>query len=847
MGKTQLVSTYALRNQSKFSAVFWTTASSDYTLRRTYAEIAKYLGIIGPPAGDQQTAIDSVRDWFTDHKKGDWLLVIDNADKLDKVDIEAFIPSTNKGSVIITSQNRQAEGFGLAIELGEMDAKDATTLLLRRASIRNPTPNDENVAAEITRSLGCRALAIEHAGSYVQSVGGSLRDYQLQFQSNKRDTLEKSPIISLHKDSVFKTFTISFDAIKERNLTSAKLLCFLGFLDPEAIPENTLLSTDKSITFFHTMVVADRRTYLDAVQELLSFSLVRIKMEGDKRSISVHPLVHFLIRARLNTANQWAWKAKVVYWLTQACFATGADATYFPHVREQLQHITDLSVAPADLVKRRQVYCLLGILLYQYLFAWHNQGAMDELYGYSKIVSKVLEEDIADTSYCSVMAMIMITDVQINTVEYSGSNKTSAQVGRRFLLKRMAAPAVLALEKASLVVDTGKTMTNTADTTFPGVVDAEKDGFLNEGNLTAAIKNEFISESATTKANNVNSSSERNTSVEEHRQPLLEIDQRTPDIQRLHEYGPAETESQIPNEKPLFEYERAETDPQMHDNVCLPVRELSEIGSGEFPVHQQPPLKTHPQMHDTPSLPESGSSENIFRPKYFNDVFPSVTEPMYIRSIIAYLNGLTKTYYSQGRTAEADLLLSYSTLLLNPSHQTNLETSAQSTLEEPQPVQDTLELQKQLATMFIEAGRLAGRRNLQGLLDLYQEIIVVGDHASMQIGGVTLDYSIIMNKIGRPEAAERAIRQVFYGEPEGKHLSEAEIARKWQSAYVWIRKTLAVALRMQGYVISGFSNFSFGSELLAVGSTISISGNLVDISMASSEDDYASYVQALYV
>lgn len=115
-GEAQLVSTYAFRNQARYSAVFCVTASSDRTLRKTYANIAKYLDLGLPPRGDSQTAIDSVRDWFTDHKQRDWLLVIDNADKLNEIDIQPFIPPIKKGSVIIRRRNREAAELGTAIE-----------------------------------------------------------------------------------------------------------------------------------------------------------------------------------------------------------------------------------------------------------------------------------------------------------------------------------------------------------------------------------------------------------------------------------------------------------------------------------------------------------------------------------------------------------------------------------------------------------------------------------------------------------------------------------------------------------------------------------------------------------
>jgi len=125
-GKTQLVSTYVFTNQADFSAIFWVNASSEVSLRKTYADIARHLSLTVPSndttdCNSQQASIDSVKDWFTDHERGDWLLVIENADNLNVVDIEGFIPPTSKGNVIIISQNRQAAGYGSAIELGEMD------------------------------------------------------------------------------------------------------------------------------------------------------------------------------------------------------------------------------------------------------------------------------------------------------------------------------------------------------------------------------------------------------------------------------------------------------------------------------------------------------------------------------------------------------------------------------------------------------------------------------------------------------------------------------------------------------------------------------------------------------
>lgn len=91
--------------------------------------------------------------------------------------------------MIITSRNREAAEHGTAIELREMKAEDAVALLFHKAAPNHPTSTEELIGAETTKSLGYLALAIEHAGAYVHSVGGTLQEYLLQFQNNRRDTL----------------------------------------------------------------------------------------------------------------------------------------------------------------------------------------------------------------------------------------------------------------------------------------------------------------------------------------------------------------------------------------------------------------------------------------------------------------------------------------------------------------------------------------------------------------------------------------------------------------------------------------------------------------------------------
>ena len=745
--------------------MFWVTASSDTTLRKTYADIAKYLDLGLPSGGDPQTAIDSVRDWFTDHKQGDWLLVIDNADKLNEVDIQPFIPPINKGSVIITSRNREAAELGTAIELGEMKAEDAVALLFHKAALHHPTSTEDLIGAEITKSLGYLALAIEHAGAYVQSVGGTLQEYLQQFQNNRRDMLEKSPAFSMHKESVFGTFNMSFNAIVERDMAAARLLCFMGFLDAESVREDLILSTDERHAIFRAQVMKDEKECFNGIKVLMSFSLIRVKIEAGKKSISLHPLVHYLSRARLNVENQWRWKLRVVSWLVQVSAAVEADMVYFPHVREQMQQMEEIKSLPADGRGRKRIYCCLALLQNHYKFAWQNQGAMDELHKYSEIVMKVLEEDLEDQEHLSVVAMVTLLEVQGNTVPYISCDITYEQIILRYLLKQMTPLAKRALEKASDSQKRSDTSDGKTQMSLPSKDDVMQDGPLTLHALTRALTQTFDSETlvtgksiqegveATQESKAITSSTEKSQTSPKPDDGLAECDSS-----RTRSHDPLPT-----NQEPGLETPPRPTSPAVDEQTIEKDNNIDAISSSR----RKPTT-------DSPS----------FTPKYLNDVFLSVTPPVRVQCLLSLLSILIKGYYNYRRVAEADLLTIYSTLPVDSAKKPDYA-----------PLQ--------ASQLLIQASRLAATEDLAAMLSVFLKIISIGD-SSTAVCYVSLDYTIIMNKLGRPIETERVINQIFYSKRTAQPIDpiklDRDLARDLQSAYLWLKKTLSTSQRLQGHV-----------------------------------------------
>ncbi|KAL8999156.1 MAG: hypothetical protein Q9169_001935 [Polycauliona sp. 2 TL-2023] len=765
-GKTQLVSTYAFRNQSRYSAVFWVNASSDTILRKDYADIAKHLDLGLPSGEDPQTAINAVRDWFTDHKRGDWLLVIDNADNLKEVNIQPFIPPINKGHVIITSRNRETAELGTGIEIGEMEAEDAMALLFHKAAISHPTSTDELIGAEITHSLGYLALAIEHAGAYVHSAGGTLEEYLQQFQKNRRETLEESPAFSMHKESVFETFTMSFKAVVERSMAAARLLCFMGFLDTEGAREDLILSTD------FTQIVKDEKEFFKGLKVLISFSLIHVKIDAGKKSISLHPLVHYLCRARLNVENQWRWKLRVVIWLFEASVAMKANMVYFPHVREQMQQMEEIKTLPADGRGRKRIYCCLALLQQHYEFAWQNQGAMAELHRYSETVMKVLEEDLEDQDHLSVVAMVTLVGIQADTLQFMSSEITFEQHILRYLLKQMTPLAKEALEKASN--SQKRSDTSEGKTRMPIKDDVTQDGSLTLHTLTRALTQTFDSEAMVT-----------GKSVQE----AVEATQGS--IATTISPGKSQYSPKPDDEPAKCELSRARSNDHFPNN--------------QKPGLEEPPPPTSPivdkqatEENDginaiSPSTREPATASPPFTPTYLSDVFLSVTPPIRVQNLLAFLSILIKLYYSHHRVTEADLLTMYSTLPVDSTEQ-------------------AVHAPLQVSQLLIEASRLVATQDLDGMLDVYRKIISIGD-GSTEVCFVSIDYAIMMNKLGRPREAERVIIQIFYSsKPTAQSLTAIQVdrnlARDHQSLYAWIKKSLATSQRLQGLVDASLATLS---------------------------------------
>lgn len=157
---------------SSFWGVFWIDASSDETVKNSYARIAKVGGV----ASNENAA----KNWLSTLQQP-WLLLVDNADD-PELDVIRYLPKGEGGVVLITSRNFANRRHGTEgcrfFHFDKLGIEESSDLILAVADL--PRPWDTSIrkcADRIAEYLGYLPLALVHAGKAILDRLCSLSDY----------------------------------------------------------------------------------------------------------------------------------------------------------------------------------------------------------------------------------------------------------------------------------------------------------------------------------------------------------------------------------------------------------------------------------------------------------------------------------------------------------------------------------------------------------------------------------------------------------------------------------------------------------------------------------------------
>ncbi|RVD86093.1 uncharacterized protein DFL_004387 [Arthrobotrys flagrans] len=287
----------------------WPESPPDYQAIGSKLGIPGLINRKGTVNADLE-AVNNIRSalfsWLRLPGNSRWLLVFDNADDLETLDIQEYLPKHGGGAILITSRRPHFSEIAKQFHLEGLDSESAVKLLLSLARLQHAPKDIQGEALKLVKRLGLMPLAISHAGHYIHETKIPLEDYSKSYEKAFMTVQSRKPKVgwNVRDDTAATTWDISFSRIEKQNTEAAYLLVTCSYLNPEEISEN--LWEDKEF---------DNTEIKERVLLLASYSLVKIIRYG---VFSVHPVVHSWARERLQRSEQFQTIKRVIMILGKA-------------------------------------------------------------------------------------------------------------------------------------------------------------------------------------------------------------------------------------------------------------------------------------------------------------------------------------------------------------------------------------------------------------------------------------------------------------------------------------------------------------------------------------------------
>ncbi|KAL6837167.1 hypothetical protein V8C40DRAFT_229344 [Trichoderma camerunense] len=297
VGKTQVALriAYMMENKEPACSVLWLPAFSMAGFEQACADLVKKLNL-------QNTKGDDARELIQQHlsseRVGRWLLILDNADSEDVLrgsqgvqGIYAYLPRNPNGQILVTTRWRKiAVDFAKqnVIEITEMEHKDAKNLLQNSLGSEHLIWEDHTVD-ELLQLLTYLPLAIAQAAAYMDIFKVPVDEYLRLCRHSQQDMMElmrnqyqDDTLYDENQGAVATTWLISVNQLQKYSAAAAKLLFFIMWIEPQAIPQSILPD------------VGSEQEKVKAIGTLSSFGFLRARPE--RGMFDMHSLVHMAIQ-----------------------------------------------------------------------------------------------------------------------------------------------------------------------------------------------------------------------------------------------------------------------------------------------------------------------------------------------------------------------------------------------------------------------------------------------------------------------------------------------------------------------------------------------------------------------
>ncbi|KAH8587976.1 hypothetical protein B0O99DRAFT_693925 [Bisporella sp. PMI_857] len=312
IGKTQLGVAYAMRHKDSYSAIFWLNIKDENSLKQSFAKVARQISREHPSnfrLSNVDTnesfdkVINAVKAWLSRPNNTRWLMIFDNYNNAKlpgnidpaAVDIRQFLPESYQGSIIITTRLSQIR-FGHSIQIRKFRDVYDSLEILSNASRRKGLRSDPD-AIKLAEELDGLPLALATAGAYLDQVAVSFSDYLRLYKQSWKQLQKSSPKLDSYEDrTLYSTWQISFDYVKQQNSLSAKLLCFWAYFDSQDLWLELLQHSDLNDPDWVRQLANDEVSFHQVVRVLSNHGFVEADMSSqelvESRGYSMHGCVH---------------------------------------------------------------------------------------------------------------------------------------------------------------------------------------------------------------------------------------------------------------------------------------------------------------------------------------------------------------------------------------------------------------------------------------------------------------------------------------------------------------------------------------------------------------------------
>jgi tetratricopeptide (TPR) repeat protein len=293
VGKSQTVVEYIYRHASEYDIVWWIPSEHPTTVRSSFVDLAKRLGI---KASSAETAVPAVLETLRSGAQNRrWILVFDNAEHPDVV--RSFLP-TGLGHVVVTSRNAEWAGVARTVEV-DLFTRDESKELLRRRGGGNITDPDADRLAE---ALGDLPLAVEQAASWRAQTGMPVAEYVDLLEKNSAELLQAGAT-GEYELPVAAAWNVPLNRLKTDRRGALELLQVCAFFSPEPI-SRSLFTGVRGAPVPEALAEAfgDPIKLNQAIREINRYSLAKI--DHSRNTIQLHRLVQAVLRDQLDH-SQW--------------------------------------------------------------------------------------------------------------------------------------------------------------------------------------------------------------------------------------------------------------------------------------------------------------------------------------------------------------------------------------------------------------------------------------------------------------------------------------------------------------------------------------------------------------